>query len=536
MEIFINLVVSKSVTPEEWAKVYNETLVLLKNFPLARIKKVNIHGMDITCLTPSEGEEDGWCTTGDCTYIRTAENYFLPKNLVDGKVEMDALDAILGAVPAYLDYDWDNECCNHVYRLWGNKTQGMPYHTYLLAIAALIEARLGTKAFTYGDITRGQFKRAVEIANQYLEHRIDMPDRCYMDRLLKRVRNLPLSVKESISVFEQFYLGTKDAEFGQYMRGVFHEDEITNYWKEKFSNRKIGTIGFDEVFNDYLLWGFDLADLCCYVDFHDDEFEYEKFVRRVMDSKLHIKEKDSTDVLKINQEEERPYSTATLFAKILFAGAQTKKVDRFIPIYEIRESLLGAIGDKCDVNGIIDAYLEEESKQKKINITDKSSSTEDLTTVISKDPAEFFRQFVEREREKIKEKREEYDIDDYDGLPFYEIGDTVEPNLEQAVSGSRKYLDSILDESEFEELMKKSARQKCQWMIEQNREILMRDSDWEKVFKDIENNPDSFRRYYPLFRVSTDEKGLLDMVIAFITNDDFYEYSSKLAFGTSDRV
>lgn len=35
MGIFIYLKISKSVKPEEWEKVYQETLVLVKNLPLA---------------------------------------------------------------------------------------------------------------------------------------------------------------------------------------------------------------------------------------------------------------------------------------------------------------------------------------------------------------------------------------------------------------------------------------------------------------------------------------------------------------------
>lgn len=111
--------------------------------------------------------------------------------------------------------------------MWGAKTQGEPYHVYLLAVAALIEARLGTKAFTYGDVTRGQFRKAVEIANQYLDEPIELPDRCHMDRLLKRVAQLPLSPHEQLAVFEQFFLGTQDAKFGEYMRQMFSDDVIS---------------------------------------------------------------------------------------------------------------------------------------------------------------------------------------------------------------------------------------------------------------------------------------------------------------------
>lgn len=38
---------------------------------------------------------------------------------------------------------------NQTYFLWDAKTQGEPYHLYLLAIVCLIEDRLGEKAIAY---------------------------------------------------------------------------------------------------------------------------------------------------------------------------------------------------------------------------------------------------------------------------------------------------------------------------------------------------------------------------------------------------
>lgn len=52
----------------------------------------------------------------------------------------------------------------------------------------------------------------------------------------------------------------------------------------------------------------------------------------------------------------------------------------------------------------------------------------------------------------------------------------------------------------------------------------MRDKDWEKIFADIEENKESFGRYYPLFRVRIESDGLMDMSIALLINDDLYAY------------
>ena len=165
MGIFIYLSISESVTKDEWASVYGETLRLVEAFPLAERMEVSIRGIKTICLVPTKEREErygwhdekvqtGWFADGDYESFCTAEAYFLPKNLVtDEEYDPDAPDAMFRVLPSYLDYDWKDSRFSRCYELWGAKTQGEPYHMYLLAIACLIESRLGSKAFVYGDIT-----------------------------------------------------------------------------------------------------------------------------------------------------------------------------------------------------------------------------------------------------------------------------------------------------------------------------------------------------------------------------------------------
>lgn len=543
MGVYIYLIISKSVTKEEWEKVYEESLQLIKHFPLVESQKVKIHDIDTICLVKTEERMTsrswfkekclGWSTNGDGDVLRTAETYYLPRELDEVKEdEKDATDAMFDAYHSQHQYNWKGK----VHSLWGNKTQGEPYHIYLLAVAALIEARLGTKAFTDGDITRGQFRRAVEIANRYLDKPIDMPDRCCMDRLAKRTSKLPMPAKEQIKVFMEFYLGNLSAEFGDYMRQTFPEEAIEEFWKDKFDETRIGTGSFDNVFSEYLLLGFDFAKLPDYVHFEgkEGELKYEDFVKRVMDAKLHLKDKNCADPLNINQEEERPYSVATLFAQFVFGGARNKKVDRFIPIEEIRSALTSSIGDKCDVNGLIDAYLEEEAKQIKINLSGKNVSEEDIDKAVRQDAAEAFYQVMNIKKDEIKEEQEKYDITDYKYLKFYEPGCTMYPAMANSIAKCRIFLDSLLAEDEFRKLMEKDAKARCEWIVTNNKYILIRDSDWDKVFTNIENNKESFGRYYPFFRTRMDDERKVDMCTALMMNDELYEYSKLLAEGVTE--
>ena len=547
MGIFIHLQVSKSVTEEEWEKVYEETLALVKAFPLAERRRVPCRGIETICLVPTIERVDsygwnnektriGWMADGDYETMHIAEAYYLPKNLINRdsvEAEEETGDALMAVLPAYLDYDWDDIRCSHCYELWGNKTQGEPYHMYLLSIACLIEDRLGDKAFVYGDITRGQCRKAVEMANEYLDMPIDIPDRCDMGRFAKRVEKLPLNESERLAVFENLYLGTLNGEFGEYIRRNYTEGACDEYWKKRFDDYRIGTVGFDGVIHEYLLLGFDLEKLCHLTDYIDSDgnHQYEKFVLCIMDAKLHVMDKNCEDALEIDQEEAHPYGIFTLLAQFAFIGAKNKKVDRYIPIEEIRYALNRGLAGKCNVNAVIDEYLAKEAAQSTIRMAETDMGDDERRSACEQDPAEAFNQILGIKKEALQRESEEYDIcdPDYEDLIYYEKGDTVHPMMKKNLGRSYNFHQEILKEKEYARLMKKTADCRCRWLVAQNRSILIRDKDWEKNFADIEEHTESFARYYPMVRVVAERKAIINILKAMTLNDDLYAYCRELA-------
>ncbi|MBR1597580.1 MAG: hypothetical protein IJ661_01555 [Lachnospiraceae bacterium] len=542
MGICIHLSISKSVKKEEWQKVYEESLKMVKAFPLAGKRKINIDGIDTICLVETEEHEKtygwhnektrvGWDAVGDYMYMRTAEDYHLSRDLVDDNEYIERCeDAMFGMLPTYLDYDWEDKRFDITYDIWGAKTQGEPYHMYLLAIACMIESRLSNKAFIYGDITRGQCIRAVELANEVLDNPIEIPARCNSDRLFERVSAMPLTEPEKIKAFECFYLGNKDAEFGEYIRKCFSDDAFIEYWEKRFSYYSVNQFGFRDIFSDYILWGFNLSDVCRYVKFEnkDGKLLYEDFVKYVMDTKLHLLNKDCSDPLKIDENESKPYSVYTLLAQFAFMGAKNKKIDRFIPVEEIRKALTASIGDKCDVNNIIDNYLSKEAEQKDIDLSEISTE-EEYKKACDQDSSEVFKQYMDMEAEKIEKAREAYDIADFDNLLFYESGDTIKPVILESLGESFVFYRSILEEDTYKELMGKGYMSRCGFLADNNRSILIRDKDWRKIFKDIRENDEAFARYYPMVRVSVTSENIAHMIKGIVLNDALYEYCFELA-------
>lgn len=543
MGIYINIKISKAVTKEEWEKVYKETLFLAKKFPLAETKTISKKGIEIFCLVPtketieidefSNEETRGWYASGDYNTLRRAETDYTPRELVvDKYYNPEAGDAMMAYLPQFLDYDEDDERFDNSYWLWGNKTQGEPYHMYLLAIACLIEDRLGKKAFVSGDITRGQCRKAVEMANVYLKKKIDIPARCDMNRLMKRLRELDIADVEKMEAFDYVFLGTKDNSFGDCLRAHFSETALDEYWRKKFYNSPVGTYAFDDCLSNYLIGGFDFDKLCQFIVFDEDQGkkQYEDFVVRIMDAKLYLPDKDCEDVLKTDQENPAPYSIWSMLAQFAFAGARNKKIDRFIPIDQIRSSLNKRIGNKCDVDIIIDEYLEKEKKQIELDLSNADNlSDEELKNVYQQDPSKTFNAVVKKKEEAILQEKEEFDITDLGQAKFYKKGDTMPETIKKNVGLSRQFLDKLIDEDEYRELMEATPKSRMKWVADNNHYLMIRDCDWDAIFNNIADNKDSFGRYYSVMRTKMESRDLSNMGVAFVINDDFYEYSGELA-------
>ena len=90
MGVGIRMRLSKSITRNEWEKVYDESLQLIKTFPLAEMRCVECKGVETLCLVQTEDRVENrgrncgrryW--RADCDYINmhTAEEYMLFRDM-----------------------------------------------------------------------------------------------------------------------------------------------------------------------------------------------------------------------------------------------------------------------------------------------------------------------------------------------------------------------------------------------------------------------------------------------------------------------
>ena len=517
MGIFINLNIANTIKAEEWERAYEKSLLLVERMPLMDKVMKECYGTQLICATKTVEEEHvgglGWHTIGDSVSLKTAEDYFLPRDIFKSKKtdtsEEEYVDPYMSILPAYGKFSFEDKRCNKIIDLWGNKTQAEPYHFYLLAIACMLEQELPGKVAVYGDITRGQYKKAARIASDLLGEEIELPDRCDLQKLYQRVKKMPLQEEEVINAFLTLHLGKQEEEFGEFIRKNFSSKELQAFWKNVFEHSDCATYGFSNWLKKYLLWGFSVADLKKYVQFHDEEGNSmaEKFVKAVLDTEVFLEEKDCEDVLEIDQEEEGSYSIYTLLAQFVFAGAKNHRVNRYIPLEDLMSELEECVGDICDVSRIVAEYMEKRESQK-----DKDNPTDILNT--------YMHDMVDQKMTSM----EKYDITDTEYLVAFEKGDTIDEALNKEALDTFAIYRSVLEDESYKELLQKDSSEVIRFLIEYNRYFLLMDESWEKIFHDIEENITALERYYPMVRMKPSTDDQVQLIRAFVLNDEFYQY------------
>ena len=150
MGIFIFTHLSKSITQEEWKNVYEESLILVDKFNFCTNVKKSINNIEVVCLEKTKdtifGKRNnihGWITIGDLDSRRTAEDQCMLRNHVEEYgYDKDAGDPLLSKLSEKNKIsDTDKKKYNdQICTIFGNKTQGEPYHLGILAIACLLES------------------------------------------------------------------------------------------------------------------------------------------------------------------------------------------------------------------------------------------------------------------------------------------------------------------------------------------------------------------------------------------------------------
>jgi hypothetical protein len=231
------------INPKKWQEVYEESLLLLKSEPdgvmglnhkCFGFANRRYYSREIESYT-GEPEQRRWHVVGDMKSKKSSEsflmyydlNYYREKICKPERSRNDIL------------YSKARDKKNYT-TVFSSKTQGYPYHHFILAVASLVESRFPSFALATGDIDRNDSQKAVSWANRILKDKIEMPVCTDNDRLRLRLKKY-FKDQELTNIFEEFSL----SDYSNYL-----------YYYGPFGNFDDGNIfktirNFDSI-NDFL--------------------------------------------------------------------------------------------------------------------------------------------------------------------------------------------------------------------------------------------------------------------------------------------
>lgn len=386
MGVYISLdIMPNCINQYEWEKVFDETLQLIQSYPFSTYKVEQLEDYQRIVLERTKEEvlkksfhkERYWKINGDLESMKTGESFSLSSDLDNYRKRREETD-IKDILLCYLDSD------NRLSEVFRSKTQGLPYHIPLLAIASLIESRFPNYACVYGDITKEQAQKAVNWANTILEEPIQIPVRVDPPRLLERLQEFNED-ENKLEAIVDLTIGNKEEVFdivGKY----FSTEVIKKYFIKELktyeSPNQLGAkIDIIRSINTGLPFE-DIVEICC-IDENGPKFLIEKFIKAVSSTWVMIEPEIRTKMSLLNKSPEIPDTVESQFGSIFldreFLGRRTKC---YIPKETIQHVLISKFNDNINLEKLID---EEYQKMKKM-IEVKGTQLQEIVEEPSTEP------------------------------------------------------------------------------------------------------------------------------------------------------
>lgn len=519
-------ILPNEIDKEEWKKVYDESLELIKAYPFMSFT-VDRETYDTTwgyVHKTTDGEisignnkqATGWHLFGDYSTLQGAESFKLFRDIENYQLENGTFhysnDILAMMINNYLFYHDDQELAIPVRStgVFDGKTQGFPHHIPLLAIACLIESRFPKQVLIWGDITIGQMEKAVEWANTILTHPIELTERANNKILLSRIKNLLTDELFILKAFFALTLHDHKAEVGTLLRKEFKESTITKYFKEHFSGFNVETIGSRDNLKRYIDLGFSIESTCdiAVLDPNGAHYDAEAFCKSLLSLNWPSKANKDRDqlTLEMNKADSAiPETVYSQFGKsfLQLAGVQDElKTNLSIDnVVEILESKLGHI-----VN--ISSFLNQRE--------DEREFVEEI-----KDDKEFLTYYEElkADYEKHKIDLDAYSISDLDDIILWKKGDSIHPKIEELIEKVGTHLKVIQTKHKksFDLFHSYSDDNKIKLLIKINNDFHIRKETWDYYIKNI-HQPVVIDTFFALSSLKATEVNMNTLCKALVNN------------------
>lgn len=395
-----------------------------------------------------------------------------------------------------------------VCELWGNKTQGKPGHIPLLAIACLFADRFPEAVKIGGDITAGQCRAAVQLANQYLDCPIQPPVTCRAEALATRLRDVNISEPKRLKAFFRLYLGTLTPEVGEILTNVFSADTLYRYFRDELAQLKPEDHDFETAIRNYLLLELSLPRLFRMLAVDEDGscLSLEQILKKLFFCRVHVPfdEKNCIDPLALDPavdgDEEEPHEIDAIMGRTFFAMAagRNHNLPVYVPLEDIRAACR-LLDEESDT--LIDRLLAEpvvDERQEKVYGNGKDS---------------FINQLQQEAKQAFAELTEQpaYDIIEVPDLYSYRPNCTIAPSLEDQLTGLMHKVQGFDLGGEFQTFLTLDRTGREARLIRANRYILIHETVWEHIFAHIMDDA-YIRRYFFLLQVNCSLQNIYDVM------------------------
>lgn len=526
MGIFLSFrVAPRRISPAQWEDVYQEALQIVDHCDLMDRIFTERNGSQFV-FARKTAERELWdrglgilvCGTmaSGCNmeYFDLFRN--LEHNIRSEPEEDNGADILLdGLFTEWDSKDPDIPQPSGIYELWGNKTQGKPGHIPLLAIACLFADRFPEAVKVGGDVTAGQCRAAVRLANQCLTRPIQMPVTCRAEALARRLRAVGIPPIKQAETFFHLYLGTLTSEVGTILRGVFSPEVLYQYFRNELIQYKPEDRNFQTALRDYLMLGLEFSDLLNML-VNDPEgscLSLERTLKEILSRRVHVpfSEKNCIDPMgeldiAVGGDSEAPHEIDALFGRLVFsmAAGRNQNLPAYVPLDAIREAsrLLDPGADT-----LIDRLLAEQP-------TDERQEK-----VYGNGSGSLINMFSEKANELQAEHEQQrgYDVGDVEDLFCYHPGCTVYPPLMKELLACFRKVQGFDVEQDYQDFLALDRAGRETELIRCNRYILIHEGVWEHIFAHIMDD-DYIRRYFFLFRVDCSRQNIYDLMEPLLSN------------------
>lgn len=437
MGIFLHFTVSPGRIPEDqWERVYEEALRIVDRSNLLDRVVLERNGQRYTAGRKTAerdfaGDGPGVHICGTMDSGCDMESFYLFRRKPCCRRTADSEQGADIIFEDWYPEDPDIPAPPDTYTVWSGKTQGRPGHIPLLAIACLFADRFPEAVKISGDITAGQCRAAVRLANQYLERSIHTPVTCRAEDLIRRLRKSGIPVQKQILAFFRLYLDRLTSATGEALKRLFSAEALYQYFRERITQEELESAGFERELRDYLLMNLDLTDLLRMLvqDPSGSKLPLEKVLSKLFACQVHIPldNKNCLDPLGLDTavegDAEEPHEIEALMGRAFFAmcAGRNRNLPVYLPLEKIRDACHQTFSDE-NTDALIDHLLTE------------LKTDERQEQIYGNSDTSFLSQLQVKAEEHWK-STSAYDLWEPHDLRCWHLGLTIEPELEKNLLG-----------------------------------------------------------------------------------------------------